>query len=67
MATILPALLADILILIAMAYDWRTRGRPHPVYLIGGAILVIQQLTVVQVGHSALWQAVATWIGKMAG
>ncbi|MGZ3377972.1 MAG: hypothetical protein ACXU8S_15365 [Phenylobacterium sp.] len=64
---IAPALVGDIILLIAMTYDWRTRGRPHPVYLIGGAILLIQQLTVVQVGHSALWQAVATWIGKMAG
>ncbi len=64
---IAPAMVGDIILLIAMTYDWRTRGRPHPVYLIGGAILLLQQLTVVQVGHSALWQAVATWIGKMAG
>jgi hypothetical protein len=64
---IAPAMVGDIILLIAMTYDWRTRGRPHPVYLIGGAILLLQQLTVVQVGHSAIWQAVATWIGKMAG
>jgi hypothetical protein len=67
MATVLPALLADILILIGMAYDWRTRGRPHPVYLIGGAILVLQQITQVPVAETALWQSCATWIGKMAG
>lgn len=64
---IAPALVGDLVLLIAMAYDWRTRGRPHPVYLIGGAVLLVQQLTVSQVGHSAAWQAVATWIGKMAG
>jgi hypothetical protein len=62
-----PALVGDLVLLIAMTYDWRTRGRPHPVYLIGGAILLAYQLTVTQVGHSAAWLAVATWIGKMAG
>lgn len=64
---IAPALVGDLVLVAAIIYDWRTRGRPHPVYLIGGAILLIQQLTVVQVGHSAAWQAAATWIGKLAG
>jgi hypothetical protein len=64
---VLPALLGDILLLIAMTYDWRTRGRPHPVYLIGGAILVLQQLTQQQVADLPAWQGVAVWIGKMAG
>ncbi len=62
-----PALVGDLVLLIAMAYDWRTRGRPHPVYLIGGAILLLQQVTQPMVGHSALWQKVATVIGRLAG
>ena len=32
-----PALIADALILAGVIYDMRTRGRPHPAYLIGGA------------------------------
>ncbi|HEY3949338.1 hypothetical protein [Phenylobacterium sp.] len=67
MVAVAPALVGDILLLIAMGYDWRTRGRPHPVYLIGGAILVLQQLTQPQVADTAAWKAAAIWIGKMAG
>jgi hypothetical protein len=67
MVAIPPALVGDIVLLIAMSYDWKTRGRPHPVYLIGGGILLLQQVTVTQVGQSAAWHAVATFIGKLAG
>src|ERR1700694_4202257 len=27
-----PALAADLFLVVAMVYDWRTRGRPHPGY-----------------------------------
>src|SRR5258706_13406281 len=29
-----PGLLAELLIVAGMVYDWRTRGRPHPAYVI---------------------------------
>ena len=36
------AILVSTLLLVGMAYDWRTRGRPHPAYLIAlGAILTV--------------------------
>uniref|UniRef100_B0T5C9 DUF2306 domain-containing protein n=1 Tax=Caulobacter sp. (strain K31) TaxID=366602 RepID=B0T5C9_CAUSK len=62
-----PSLVGDILLLIAIWVDWRTRGRPHPVYLIGGALLLLLQLTEVPVSDSAAWQAIATAIGHLAG
>ena len=62
-----PALIGDLLLVIAMLYDWRTRGRPHPAYLIGGAALLLVQLTVVPVAESPAWQAVATALGHLAG
>lgn len=31
-----PALFVDLAIVAAIVYDWRTLGRPHPVYLWGG-------------------------------
>ena len=34
--TIPPALFAALLLVAAMIFDWRTRGRPHPVYVHGG-------------------------------
>jgi len=64
---ITPSLLGDILLVIAMTYDWRTRGRPHPVYLIGGAILLLIQVTAVPVANSEIWQKIAAAIGHLAG
>jgi hypothetical protein len=62
-----PALVGDILWVIAMVYDWRTTGRVHPVYLIGGAIMLVMQLTVGVVGHSDTWQGIAAALGHLAG
>jgi hypothetical protein len=60
------ALIGDILLFVAMAYDWRTRGKVHPVYLIGGAIMLLMHVTMAQVGDSAAWQSVAVAIGRLA-
>ena len=38
-SVLMPALIADALIVAGVIYDMRTRGRPHPAYLIGGAIV----------------------------
>ncbi len=62
-----PALLGDLLLLVALWFDWRTRGRPHPVYLIGGALMILLHATQVQVAESPAWQAIATAIGHIAG
>ena len=35
--TIAPAFVAYLLLVAAIVFDWRTRGRPHPVYVYGGA------------------------------
>jgi len=62
-----PALLGDILLFVAMAYDWRTRGRVHPVYLIGGAIMLLLHVTQVPVANSQAWLNVASAIGHLGG
>ena len=38
--TIPPAFVAYLLLVAAIVYDWRARGRPHPVYVYGGLALV---------------------------
>ncbi len=65
--TVPAALLVDLLILAAIAYDWRTRGRPHQVYLIGGALVVATQLLRVPVSNSDGWMRFATWVQGMGG
>jgi hypothetical protein len=62
-----PALVADLLILVAMFHDWRTRGRPHPVYVFGGLALVAQQTLTVAFAATATWMSLATAFERLAG
>jgi hypothetical protein len=62
-----PGLLVDLFIVAGIVYDWRTRGRPHPAYLWGGAALLAVQLGVLPVGASATWLAIARWVESLAG
>lgn len=64
---VIGGLAAVVFILAAMVYDWRTRGRPHPVWLWGGAAYLVFQLTRVPISETAWWMSVATAIGKLGG
>jgi hypothetical protein len=57
-------LVIGVLLMICLAYDWRTRGTPHPVLLWGGTSLVVLQLTRRLVGGSEAWQEAARWLMK---
>jgi hypothetical protein len=65
--TIPPGLVADILLVVAIVHDWRTRGKPHPVYIFGGLALLTMQLTAPLVGNTDGWRSVAAWIGSWGG
>jgi hypothetical protein len=62
-----PGLAVDLLIVAAIVYDWRTRGRPHPVYLAGGAVLIADQVLAVPLSATPAWLAIATWVQSLAG
>jgi hypothetical protein len=62
-----PALVADLFIIVAMIHDWRTRGRPHPVYLYGGLVLVAQQVLTVPFSATATWMNIARAFQSLAG
>jgi hypothetical protein len=51
-----------MLLVGALAYDWRTRGRPHPVLFWGGALLIALQMTRNFVGSSDVWQHIGNWL-----
>jgi len=38
---LVPAFIADLLILIPAIHDWKTRGRPHAVYVAGGIAFLV--------------------------
>jgi hypothetical protein len=62
-----PALVADLLLVIAIVRDWRTLGKPHAVYVYGGLILLAQQLLTVPFAATATWMQIATAFERLAG
>jgi hypothetical protein len=66
-AVIGPYIVVDLLIVAAMVYDWRTRGRPHPAYLWAGAATLIVQLIRFPIGPTPAWHAFANWWVSLAG
>lgn len=62
-----PGLVADALLLVGIIYDWRTRGRPHPTYLIGGAVLLAVQLFRIPVSTTQWWYGVADLLARFSG
>jgi len=67
MATVLPAAFGGVLLVIAIVYDWRQRGRPHPAYLIGLGALVALNLLELPLSTTAAWHAVASGVLALAG
>jgi hypothetical protein len=65
--TILPALTAYLLIFVAVVSDWRTRGRPHGVYVIGGLALLALKFLQVPISATPIWRDIAGGILGLAG
>ena len=63
----MPALVADALIVAGVIYDMRTRGRPHPAYLIGGAIVLAVQVLRVPFSTTPWWFAIADFLARFSG
>jgi hypothetical protein len=64
--TIPPAFVAYLLLVVAMVHDWRTRGRPHAVYVIGGLALIAVKLLNLPISTTHAWHAFAGGILAMA-
>ena len=65
--TVGAGLAVDLIIVAAMVFDWRTRGRPHPAYLIGGGLVLATQLLRVPMSETAAWRAIANGMLALAG
>jgi hypothetical protein len=64
---LISAFVADALILAGVIHDIRTRGRPHPVYVIGGATIVAVQLLRVPMSTTHWWYAIADFLARFSG
>jgi hypothetical protein len=61
-ASLVAAIGTDALIVAAMIHDWRTRGRVHPAYWIGGGLWLAIQLGRVPFSRTPEWLGVADWL-----
>jgi hypothetical protein len=52
-------LIADLFLIALAVFDWRTRGRLHPVTLWGGGLFLVSQPLRVAVAQSEAWQNLA--------
>jgi hypothetical protein len=62
-----PALVAFLLIIVAIVYDWRTRGRPHEVYIYGGVLVLLETFLVVPISGSQAWMNAARSLQHLGG
>jgi len=62
-----PAMLVDLIIIAGIVHDWRTRGRPHPAYLIAGGAVLVQQLLRAPASTTAVWDGIAVWLMHVSG
>jgi len=53
----IPALICMLLIVAGIVYDWRTRGRPHPAYLVSLAVMLAVTFSFAPISKTAAWLA----------
>jgi hypothetical protein len=64
---VISSLLLELLIVAAIVYDWRTRGRPHRVWLIGAWMMTAVILLRPLLGATQGWLAFADSFSRIAG
>lgn len=64
---LVPGLVAELMIVAGIIYDWRTRGRPHPVWLIGAAVMTAVILLRVPLSGTPAWRAFADALAHIGG
>jgi len=65
--TYLAGAITDLLLVAAIFLDWRTRGRVHPVYLIGGAAMIAVQFSRGALSETPAWQDFLDWLLRLTG
>ena len=64
---LVPSLIVELIIVAGIVYDWRTRGRPHPVWLIGAAVITAVILLRGPLSGTPAWLALADALAHFAG
>jgi hypothetical protein len=58
---------ACLLIVVAIVYDWRTRGRPHKAYVYGGLLKLVDILAIVPISRTHAWLSAASFFEGLGG
>jgi hypothetical protein len=66
-SVMVSALVTDGLILAGIISDVRGRGRPHPVYVIGGVLILAVQFLRMPLSTTPGWYAVADFLARFGG
>ncbi len=61
-----PSLIGELLIVAGIVYDWKTRGRPHPAWLIGAAVITTVILSRGPLAGTQAWLGVADFLSSFA-
>ncbi|MBZ5547295.1 MAG: hypothetical protein LAO22_04900 [Acidobacteriia bacterium] len=56
--------LADVVLLLCIAYDGVVHRRLHPAFACGGLLFIASQPLCVALGHTAAWLAFAQWLTR---
>ena len=62
-----PGLVADLLLVALAVYDWRTRGKVHPVTMWAGGAVVLLQVIRLPLSATPVWMAIARAVEALAG
>ena len=57
---------ADLLIVAAMVYEWRTNGRPHRVYWIAGSVILAVQILRIPMSSTGVWAGFTQALSSLA-
>jgi uncharacterized membrane protein YozB (DUF420 family) len=63
---LVSSLILELIIVAGVVYDWRTRGRPHPAWLIGAAIMTAVILLRGPLSGTSAWLTVADALSHIA-
>lgn len=65
--TIPPGLIADLFVIVALVRDWRLRGKPHSIYVVGLLAVLAEQVLAVKIASTATWMGVVTAFQGLVG
>jgi hypothetical protein len=63
---LVPSLILELMIVAGIVYDWRTRGRPHPVWLMGAVVMTAVILLRGPFAGTRAWLAFADALAHIA-